>query len=284
MHNEVYQEYYFHDTYFFCQSVRNILCNTSDYLVGLNDFYGDGRIDNFSKPFPKYSYLHSFIEFIVRNILDEDMGMDKLTSLLNDMKQLEPLRRNYLEGLDNDKYYSFIAIYSKFENYIINRQKSFEDCDINDLVHFMDDYINSDEFDCYVHGIVEEIFYVLFSNKLVVHKFNEMMASAREIEVDGSESVKYTKANGCLKRKDIPAWVKSAVFHRDKGRCILCKKDVSGILNSNNKENFDHIVPLSLFGLNDISNIQLLCVECNQLVKKGNSSDTSYNYSPWYVV
>ncbi|MPL66263.1 hypothetical protein SDC9_11932 [bioreactor metagenome] len=62
---------------------------------------------------------------------------------------------------------------------------------------------------------------------------------------------------------------------------ILCDRDLSGILNLENKVNYDHIVPLDKYGFNDISNIQLLCFDCNQK-KKANPAITSHFYQSWY--
>lgn len=82
--------------------------------------------------------------------------------------------------------------------------------------------------------------------------------------------VKLIANNGRLKRKNIPKWVKRAVFFRDKGRCVLYHKDLTNLINTDNQENYDHIVPLLQHCLNDVSNIQLLCKECNQIAKKTN--------------
>ncbi|MBV4522630.1 HNH endonuclease [Pseudomonas sp. SWRI74] len=68
-----------------------------------------------------------------------------------------------------------------------------------------------------------------------------------------------------MKRVTIPKWVRRAVFYRDRGRCVLCDKDLFGQINLENHKNYDHIVPLAKHGLNDTSNIQLLCKECNQM-------------------
>ncbi|MFC2059107.1 HNH endonuclease [Chloroflexota bacterium] len=54
----------------------------------------------------------------------------------------------------------------------------------------------------------------------------------------------------------IPAWVKQAVWKRDKGRCIVC--------SSKDNLHFDHIIPYSKGGSSLIpENIQLLCARHN---------------------
>jgi len=58
----------------------------------------------------------------------------------------------------------------------------------------------------------------------------------------------------------ITAQTKKAVWQRDSGRCVNC--------GSNQKLEYDHIIPLSKGGSNTARNIQLLCEECNR--KKSN--------------
>lgn len=53
----------------------------------------------------------------------------------------------------------------------------------------------------------------------------------------------------------IPHHVKTAVWQRDRGRCIQCNADAY--------LEFDHIIPWSKGGASPVGNIQLLCRRCN---------------------
>ena len=53
------------------------------------------------------------------------------------------------------------------------------------------------------------------------------------------------------------------MFYRDKERCQLCKKDVSGQIYLENKYHLDHILPLAESGTNNSTIFQLLCDQCN---------------------
>lgn len=91
----------------------------------------------------------------------------------------------------------------------------------------------------------------------------------------------YLNKKGRIKRANIPAWVKKAVFHRDKGRCVFCNTDLTGIINSLTNVNYDHIVPLDRFGINDPSNIQLCCERCNKS-KTNKEAETTNKYFSWW--
>lgn len=58
------------------------------------------------------------------------------------------------------------------------------------------------------------------------------------------------------KRKSIPDDVKNFVWNRDGGRCVKC--------GSNEKLEFDHIIPFSKGGSDTARNLQLLCEKCNR--------------------
>jgi 5-methylcytosine-specific restriction endonuclease McrA len=60
-------------------------------------------------------------------------------------------------------------------------------------------------------------------------------------------------------RIPIPPEVRKYVYQRDKYQCQSCGKTS---LETN--LSIDHIIPLSRGGKNDISNLQTLCLTCNQ--------------------
>lgn len=78
---------------------------------------------------------------------------------------------------------------------------------------------------------------------------------------DGEEPNKW------IDRRTFPAWAKKAVISRERGKCADCGKDLIQELEDN--YHFDHILPLSKGGTNDLSNLQLLCGPCN-LTKSNN--------------
>jgi hypothetical protein len=58
------------------------------------------------------------------------------------------------------------------------------------------------------------------------------------------------------KRKAIKPEIKNQVWNRDGGRCVRC--------GTNQKLEFDHIIPHSKGGADTYRNLQLLCESCNR--------------------
>lgn len=120
--------------------------------------------------------------------------------------------------------------------------------------------------------VAEEVFFILFMNRDLLRLFNEIIANIRC-------NSKYSS----LKRSHMPKWVHRAVYFRDRGKCIICNCDLSGTTAISNIKNYDPIVPLNKNGLNDVSNIQLLCDLCNNR-KKDKNSQINNSYERCYRV
>lgn len=127
--------------------------------------------------------------------------------------------------------------------------------------------------------ITDEAFHILFRDRMVLRHFNFHVANS--IRDWNDFLTKYRTKQGALKRIPIPAWLKKAIFHRDQGRCVFCNRDLTGLYNTLSQINFDHIVPLSCHGVNDPTNIQLSCKECNGL-KSNKDKSTSNIYAQWW--
>lgn len=281
----------FYETYYFCNVVRNVLHDQFSYLRNLNDFYCDDQIYYLVKPFQKYSVFHEFIEFIVEDIFYEEA----LKVELVDRRELIDRFQNIPSAINDIKptmlpiehAFKFHDIeYLCFESHLKNIGKSFDDASEDDIYDYMNELRLSGDYETLVQQTVKEVFHILFQNRHLLMIFNQMMAAALESQADlepSEEQDSVFSRSGTLKRTAIPTWVKKAVYFRDRGHCVLCDKDLSGILNLDNQENYDHIVPLAKHGLNDVSNIQLLCKECNQNEKRAGNAVTSNQYQSWYL-
>lgn len=147
---------------------------------------------------------------------------------------------------------------------------------------------NSKCFELLFEKITDEVFFLLFANKAFLNKFNLIISelikdslSPNREEYHLTISKKHITAKGKIKRTPIPQWVKKAVFCRDRGRCVCCNKDLSGIYTKLNQSNLDHIIPLNQYGANDPCNIQLMCEECNKS-KQDKSQELEYKIEKWW--
>jgi hypothetical protein len=111
--------------------------------------------------------------------------------------------------------------------------------------------------------IVPSIFHVLFSDRQVMLVFQKRVAAyVGTLKRDNHPAILIR--NGILKRPQyLPSWLKAGVFHRDRGRCQSCYKDLSGLGRPIHDLALDHIIPLAAGGSNDPTNFQLLCADCN---------------------
>lgn len=93
-----------------------------------------------------------------------------------------------------------------------------------EFVDWMDTEI--DKWDELFEKIADEVFYFLFLNRSFLIKFNSLI----------SERIKLSIPAYKIKRTRIPEWVKRAIFHRDKGVCVFCEKDLTAIYNTITKK------------------------------------------------
>jgi hypothetical protein len=112
----------------------------------------------------------------------------------------------------------------------------------------------------------DEAFHLLFANRAFLLRFNQTVAESirnRRVTIPGE----YLEHTGYIRRAHLPVWIRDAVYFRDHGRCVLCHVDLSGLLSTDRVDQFDHMVALGAYGINDPCNIQLLCEACN--LRKG---------------
>lgn len=111
--------------------------------------------------------------------------------------------------------------------------------------------------------LVPSIFYLLFSDRTFLRLFQIRVAAWLKT-FKAAEYPGLFVRDGVLRRpKHLPQWLKAAIYHRDRGRCQHCNKDMTGRLRPIRHLHLDHIVPLAASGSNDPTNFQLSCARCN---------------------
>lgn len=89
-------------------------------------------------------------------------------------------------------------------------------------------------------------------------KFNVNTPLHRGITFKGLRTQQLDESNDKIEKRSrrISQTTKDKVWRRDEGKCVGC--------GSNEKLEFDHIIPFSKGGSNTYRNIQLLCESCNR--------------------
>ena len=262
------------ETYYFANIINNILREPFNYLRSLNDFFGDQNYKNFLYPFPKISALHNFIIHIIDSINYDDLEESE-NKLFRDGK-IKLWVEIALE------YYEFE--FQSFEEWLIEKNKQRKEIIDDDIADYFRDLTYTGPYEELLEKMADEIFFILFLNRQTLQNFNALVAHQIEdksLDELDKEDLPYFKKDGTLNRVTIPKWVMRAVTHRDRGLCVSCHKDLTGIISIGEIGNFDHIIPLANGGINDITNIQLLCENCNK-TKHSKRISTSIKYEKWY--
>lgn len=128
--------------------------------------------------------------------------------------------------------------------------------------------------------LADGAFHILFSDRCALLNFNQLLAGIIQ-ELPFSEFPEL-REQGILRRPSyIPAWLKRAVYHRDKGRCQLCHRDLTGVVNPISNAQLDHMWPLARSGSNDATNFRLLCARCNLRKASGAGTTSEEYYAYW---
>lgn len=256
------------NTYYYANIISNILTKDIELIGFISNFFADEEtILYLAKPFDKNSALHVFIQHIIADFFENDMD--------------EYDQKYFRHGLYADSVLKEYRMNNySFEEFIKDKKVITYD----DVEKYHDELRLSGTLEELYERIGYEVFYLLFNNRDALLKFNYIVAEHMDVstqEIEDEEIKKLFNTKGFLKRVRIPEWAKRAVFFRDRGKCCLCFKDLSGLLSPENKKHYDHIVPLAKGGLNDVSNLQLLCSACNSK-KSHKEISTSNLYVSWY--
>lgn len=279
MRQKLLQMGYF-GTYYYANTVHNILDNTinnkMDYLRNLNDWHEDSEVELFLQPFSKFSVLHEFAYFVIASIVYESIDDIALDEIVNSTSsQL---------WIDEALHHHGIHTHG-FRHWLKEKSISLDETEEEHIHNYHEDLGLTGQLDQLLTHLSNEVFYILFGNRLLLANLNEYISGVvkniEKADLD-PEHVALLKKDGVPARVNIPRWVRRAVFFRDRGMCAACNRDLSGLVTVEALEHFDHIIPLAKGGINDVTNIQLLCEKCN-LSKGQKSLPTSSRYESWYT-
>ncbi len=266
----MFQAMKYFDVYVLCQAANRLL--QGGFERNINDFFEPLiEPENELIPFSKYSLLHNYCEWVVQqnawNEEDEENTIPLIRKVL-----MRPYLYNRSPLWIDSAIKHYCKVDSSFRDWINDAStKTIEqmtDAEISDhRYNYLCNLQLSEEYESCVTQLSNEMFYILFQNREFLYNFNGYLAT-------------YNQNQQC--RALIPEWAKRAVFFRDRGCCVFCGKDLSGTIHitENREIHYDHIIPLANDGMNDVSNLQLSCRECN--LKKRDNSLTSTKYQQWY--
>lgn len=259
------------DLYYICQMVDRVSSDSSGWMRSIEDFAGDMSCERLLGNFPKWTPLHDFIEFVIVNVSYEDASSDDGDFLVSEDDPIDIARRGKNPWID--MLLASNGFESSFRKYVANGGEA-------SLYEYLQDLNLGGPMHGLLFSVTRQVFHVLFPNRKVLHNFGEMMTYYVK-EVGASIYPNRFTKSGALIRCHVPSWAKSAVFHRDKGCCVFCGCDLTKLVNQRGKLHFDHVIPLIQGGMNDVTNLQLLCSDCN-LTKGGSNKNTSYRVDEWY--
>jgi hypothetical protein len=177
-----------------------------------------------------------------------------------------------IDALQSDFRFYGIRIQPYRAYFRKNRVRGFEE-EEDALLEWCYEY--QTEFDALFCCYAREAEHILFSNR---HYLLALHTSLADFLTSSSGTPGVPSIP--IPRVAIPRWVKRAVFFRDHGRCVFCRADLSGIVDLDREEHFDHMVALATGGVNDPTNIQLCCRTCN--LRKSTKKASAYMYTAWW--
>lgn len=248
-----FKEFVFQWTYGHADSIRALVFSGNNGLIDVDHFFsqeGNSFLKKALKP-DKETLLHDFIketlhieiEYYLRKVFEETI--EDIYEIL-------------------DKYN---AQYSRYDQY-----KG------DDYNHYIITTLKSHVFD----QLSNEVFTLLYQDREFLRAFNEAAARyVRKLKYKSRGNSNYLQNDGVFIRCEYwPKWLKDGLFFRDKGRCTICQSDLTGLYATGKKLAIDHIVPLANGGVNDPTNLQILCQSCNS--KKGARSSNTKHWVTLY--
>lgn len=284
----------FFETYHYAEVLSAVIEVPIDHLRLWDEFLGDGAVVNLLAPYVPESAFHAFIGFVIDRLLYDytvDFDIERGQALARSFEDipdaladLDPFTLPVERALKarNFEFESFL-------DWLARRNKKFTLAEPDDICEYFQELRLVGPYDALVARSAREVFFTLFTNRTLLLQFNAFVAEhVREVGADPGGVLEqgaaaYLERPGVLRRAYMPEWVRRAVFFRDRGRCVACHTDLSGLVSLWSVENFDHMVPLASGGLNDVTNIQLLCAACNSRKADG-AAFTSGTYEDWYAM
>lgn len=218
-----------------------------------------------------------YISDVAELIYNNELSRENLETILTDHKirRVEDIKEELLDLLIvyinlvlNDHIISekenrnvgLLKIYFKIKEGDFYNNRYYE---VEDILHrqferlYLDNSINKEEA---LHNVDLQNLFDLSYDQFDEFKEKEVRKALEQgTDISDLDTARYPKVFKTVNDdagRSIFQQVKDLVWNRDKGKCREC--------GSNEKLEFDHIIPFSKGGSNTYRNIQLLCEPCNR--------------------
>lgn len=298
MDNREFRNVSYHRTYYWSSLIEGVLHNHFAYLRNLESLFGERGILRFCEPYSRDTALHQFARFCIDETFHEDLGASSVelwqaptgdeAGDYRDPDKVLPVEAALLDlGID----------YGRTSCELLRDAGSYSsrqpDTNLRFYENFWEDLYPSEAYGQLLCDLAEDVFFIMFLNRSALAALNEMAAVylknydyEPEVEGLGIGLVKHEAKDHTvtrLERRKPPVWARNAVRYRDRDHCGSCGREMGMRWNRDDPSHFDHIVPLARGGLNDVTNLQLLCQSCN--LEAGSQPKTPReNHQRWYPI
>lgn len=274
----------FYATYYYAEIVQkvvneydlsNFLSEVGSFFNVIDSLFEEMDYEKLVKPKRK-TLLHDFIELIILS----DLNNYLFTYIIDDLRANIYNKNNRIALYCSEYQIEYLDLSNQ-----INEDNEFQNeeawLEWSDFCYYN---IPNEIFESLIPQISLEVFEILFQNRIFLKKFNILLSQKiKEIPLcEDNEDI--LKSEGVLHRCTYwPTWLEKALFYRERGKCAICSRDLSGLIDTDTKPNIDHIVPLALGGTNDPSNFQWICFTCNNQ-KLGHTIITTNKYNTFWDI
>ncbi|WP_165546359.1 HNH endonuclease [Kribbella soli] len=279
--------------YYFAAQLDALMSQKEINNRELSEYFAS-RVAYYAMPFQKWTSLHIFSSHFVDVTFAEDLSRALRIKYARRGECAKPwcqARPAHLLAVDLFAAHGFDSpLQHELADWVEPREgccPPVDEATCPPIEDMWEEWVEDRQYWLFVEQIAEELFYLLFGNRSFLAKFHDRLADWMRLNnahlASGELFRKDAGGQYVLRRVGPPEWVKRAVFFRDRGYCCSCNRDLNGDQSPLNRSQFDHIVPLALGGLNDVSNLQLLCKDCNNQ-KGGRTVPVGDVYERWYPI
>lgn len=226
----------------------------------MSDFFDEDRCLSFIEPYPEQSALHVFTTWLACRMLNEETNDADLEAAREAGKGeraglLAVDEAFLLYGMKGDSFAAFLREAGK------KPAEAVED----DVYDYVEGLLECGTLEELGFKIADKAFPILLADAGAVEDFNEAVAeriAAMKTADLEMEDALYFASDGRLHEAPMPPWVRKLVTKREAGKCARCAADLSV---ANRRTCFRLVVPASKGGINDVSNVHLLCERCGTL-------------------